>query len=209
MTLFERACDGNMLNKVAMTRFLPQLQRLLMSDVEAYSKLLTIYKDSAELLERLDDSAFTELIDIIKVNKRGRVVACMEMMCTSNGTTVHKSQNRWAKVLLQENPQLVWALVLIDGEVLLKDPEGKHQPISITGLHRRIEETKLLSPTAELQDSIHTGVELEASLYRYHIMMLQLIQSLVCVCVCVCVCLCVCVCICVCVCLCVYLNIVV
>jgi hypothetical protein len=158
---------------------LPQLQRLLSKDIGAYSTVLSIYKDSAELLEQLDDVVFDELLTIIKTSKRARVVSLMEMTCVSDGCTVLKNQNRCVRVLLEEAPHLVWVLKSLDGHVWLSDPEGAFDPISITDLHHRFDETDLMTPASDLEERTLSGDALKASLYRYHAKMLELLHSVV------------------------------
>jgi len=120
-----------------------------------------------------------EQIDIIKSAKRARVVSLMEMTCQSNGIPVQKNQNRWVKLLFDEAPQLLWSVKLVNGNVILSDPEGKHEPISITDLHAKMDEIQLMTPASDLDDVALTGDAQRGSLYRYHIKIMQLINSVV------------------------------
>ncbi len=98
--LFARVSHGNAANKRMMGLILPQLQKrealasALNRDTGAYATVLSIYTDSSEMLEGLDEKLFVDFVEIIKEDPSARVVALMEMTCVSNNVAVERNQNR-------------------------------------------------------------------------------------------------------------------
>jgi hypothetical protein len=86
---------------------LPQLQKrealasALTRDTGAYATVLSIYTDSSEMLEGLDEGLFVDFVEILKEDPSARVVALMEMTCVSNNVAVERNQNR---CVLYQNP---------------------------------------------------------------------------------------------------------
>ena len=178
-TVVEKACQGNPGNKAELQRNLPQLQVHLKEDLTAYALILNIYSDASELSAILnDDSIFEEKVDSLRGSRSARTVALMARTCHSDGDPIPENQNRLVSVLVENAPDVIFVMEEEEGSLFLKDSSDSKLSICVNSLMSRLGEDAMLAAGNEERRE-NGPFNKEASLFCYHLQMLELLALLV------------------------------
>ncbi len=165
-----RACASNSVNKQNMIQdFLPAVQEFLPEDLGTYATILQICSDHSEYLQLLDDRVFVEQIALLKTTTSAEMVQIMIETCHCDGEPLLKNQQRWVKLLVQEAPELIPSMKLLDGRVLISHVLlNQTHTLCVNDLH------------AKIKGGCSEGVaKQDEDLFAYQLRVLELLASLV------------------------------
>jgi hypothetical protein len=89
-------CTGNPSSKAAMLPHISMMNSHLNYNVGAYETIISIYSDSSDLLEALDDSTFIWRVETIKANKleNQRHLSLIMGTCVCGDMPITRNQDR-------------------------------------------------------------------------------------------------------------------